>query len=79
MSHSTFLGGGGGGHAGNGPIKIRRSSRHVESLSTCRNDRHLLLSCQLFLESSKKKYEFNVGPETGQKLHSVFLHTSIVV
>jgi hypothetical protein len=24
-------------------------------------------------------YEFNVGSETGQKLHSVFLHTSIVV
>ena len=23
--------------------------------------------------------KFNVGPETGQKLHSVFLHTSIVV
>ncbi len=27
----------------------------------------------------KKRYEFNVGPETGQKLHSVFLHTSIVI
>jgi hypothetical protein len=25
------------------------------------------------------EYKFNVGPETGQKLHSVFLHTSIVV
>jgi hypothetical protein len=25
------------------------------------------------------EYEFNVGPETGQKLHSVFLHTFIVV
>jgi hypothetical protein len=24
-------------------------------------------------------YKFNVGPETGQKLHLVFLHTSIVV
>ncbi len=26
-----------------------------------------------------REYEFNVGPETGQKLHLVFLHTTIVV
>jgi hypothetical protein len=46
----------------NGPIKIRRSSRHVESLSTCRDDCHLLLFCHWFSERGAKTWGFHESP-----------------
>jgi hypothetical protein len=41
--------------AGHGPIKIWQSSRHVESISTWRDDRHLLFFCHWFLECCSQK------------------------